>query len=396
MLNSKNICIVFFDDYPDDSRIRRYKNILNVNGYFVNIICLKSKKRASIEKNIDYNIYRLPIKKKRGGVIRRLIEYFYFNFLSFWVISYLFIFKKVNIFHVNTLPDFLVFSAFVPRLFGGKVILDFHELFPEAMIQFSKGKVSLNSYTYKILRFLENISFRFANEIIVFHDPAKDILKARIKSGKEPVTIMNCVDPNEIPEFCRKIHNKFNIVYNGVINENLNLSQVIEALSLIQKHNPEFFMKIKFLIYGYGPDINNILNKAKDYNINNVEYKGWLKYEDMIKELETASVCILPPKKDIYSDLFYSLKLTEMIYLKIPVIASRLNTYMKYYPEGCLFYYDASDSNQLAKKIILVGNNDNIIEKYTERAYNEYNKYSWDIMSKRYVSLIEKLSASPN
>jgi len=387
----KNVSIIVFDEFPDDSRIRRYKNILNYNSYFVYIVCLKSKGKKIIEKIPGYTVYRVPLSKKRGSLIRRIYEYFIFLFLCFWIINYLFIFKKVNIFHLNTLPDFIVISAIIPRIFGASVILDYHELFPEAMIQFSEGKIKLNSFFYKVIKLVENISYRFANNVIVFHDPAKEILMKRIKSNKNPVVIMNCVDPNEIPTFCRKKTDVFYIVYNGVINENLNLSQVIDSLKLIKKSNYEIYSKIFFSIYGYGPDLKNVLLKAKKDNIENIVYKGWMKYDEMIKELETASVCILPPKKDIYSDLFYSLKLTEMIYLRIPVIASRLNTYLKYYPENCLFYFDCGNSEHLAEKILYIYKNSDNIYEYTNRAFNEYKKYSWEIMSKRYIQLIDNI-----
>jgi glycosyltransferase involved in cell wall biosynthesis len=313
-----------------------------------------------------------------------------FEIIAFFYVIRIYIKYKPEIFHIHTLPDFLVFAALIPKLYGSKIILDFHELFPEAIMQFNK-EITVKSFWYKMILFLENISFNFADEIIVFHDPAKDILINRYGNKKVIITIMNGVDENEIMGFERKKNGKFIIVYNGTINYNLNLSLVIKALALIKTANPDIYNMIEFHLYGDGPDLKNILNIAKKLSIENVSYKGRVEFCEMMKKLETASLCVLPPLKDVYSDLFYSLKLIEMIYLKIPVAATRLNTYMKYYPENCLLYFDSNDEEGLAENILFAYNYPDKVLGYTENAFCEYQKYSWEIMRERYIKLVEKI-----
>jgi glycosyltransferase involved in cell wall biosynthesis len=272
---------------------------------------------------------------------------------------------------------------------GDRIILDFHELFPEFMMQ-HKPNLNYTSLIIKSLILIEKLSFGFATHIITFHDPAREILLKRIKQEKPVVTIMNGVDKTELPVFNKIKSEEFRIVYNGTINFNLNLSLVIKALNIIKIRYPEVYDKIGFYLYGEGPDIGNIKKKASQLNIKNVYFKGRFKFTDMMKELEQASVCILPPKKDIYSDLYYSLKLTEMIYFRIPVIATRLDTYHSYYPEDCLIYFNSDDCEDLAKKILFVYSNSKI-ETYTDNAFKQYSNYSWDIMKLRYQSLINSI-----
>ncbi len=387
----KRYCHIFFDEFPKDSRIRRYTNILLEQGYNVFIICLKTSGKKFVEKQKNLFVYRIPIKKKRGSFSRRLFEYVVFQVLTFFLVSYIKIRYNATIYHVHTLPDFLVFSCLLPKLLGSKIILDFHELFPEFMLQ-HKPHLSFNSLLVKIILTQEKMSFMFADEIIAFHEPAKNILEKRIPSKKKISVIMNGVDVNEIKNYKKRYDGKFNIIYNGTINYNLNLTLVVKALSLIKKNEPEIYKNIQFLIYGDGPDIDNILLTAKELKIENVFYESRVEYDKMISKLEVASLCILPPRKDIYSDLFYSLKMLEMIYFEIPIIATKLDTYMKYYPEDCIFYFDSDNHFELAEKIIYVYNNPIVVNGFTKRALNQYNKYSWEIMKNRYEELIHKLN----
>ena len=158
----------------------------------------------------------------------------------------------------------------------------------------------------------------------------------------------------------------------------MNLSLCVKALNLIKNKEFEIYENIGFYLYGDGPDLKNILDVAKELGVQNVYYMGRLKFVEMMKELELASACILPPKKDIYSDLYYSLKLTEMIYFKIPIIATRLNTYQYYFPEDSLIYFDSENIEELADKIIYIYKNENDLKSYTENAFNYYQKNNWD------------------
>ena len=82
--------------------------------------------------------------------------------------------------------------------------------------------------------------------------------------------------------------------------------------------------------------------------------------------------------------------LTEMIYFKIPVICTRLDTYLYYYPEDCLFYFNSDDVKDLAMKIMYVYRNKKKVTEYTNNALNKYNNFDWTKMSYRYIYMLKK------
>lgn len=370
--------------------MRRYVNALLAIGFQVFVICIGDDLEGSMagaEKRL--RIFRLRLKKKRSSLSRRLFEYLVFEAYALCVAAYVFVRYRVKIYHIHTLPDFLVFSCIVPRVFGARVILDFHELFPEFMMQY-KPRLNYDSFLIRMILLQERLAFHFATDIVAFHDPAKEILSKRVICRKPISVIMNGVDPAEMLDIARRFDEKFRIVYNGTINFNLNLGIVVDALAYIKKNRPEVYSSIEFDLYGDGPDLANVLEKARDSGVEKVYYKGRYTFDEMMKELSCAAACVLPPKKDIYSDLYYSIKLTEMIYLKVPVIATRLNTYLKYYPEDCLYYFNSGDVRELSSVICYVYNNPNQVKERVQRAFSKYLNYSWPIMKKRYVELIER------
>lgn len=392
-MSLNKICHIFFDEYPKDSRVRRYCNALLENGYEVFVLSIHSKGEEYIEHSKHLHIYRVPIAKRRSTFVRRIFEYVIFEIIACIFSIWVFLIRGVKIFQFHTLPDFLVFSAVIPKIFGAKIILDFHELFPEFMQQL-KPSLSFQSLPIKILKVQEKWSYKFADEVLVFHDPAKEILQSRIPSKKIPTVIMNGIDELEMPILKPELIGIKRIVYNGTINFNLNLKIVMLALSQIRDKRPDVFEKIEYHLYGDGPELEPLLAEAEKLNLNNVKYRGRMKFRDMMEELRFAWVCILPPKRDIYSELFYSLKLVEMIYLRIPVIASRLRTYVHYYPEDCLIYFEPDNVDDLVKKIISLFDNGSLVEPLKERAFEQYKKVSWNIMLKRYLDVVDKVKNS--
>ncbi len=152
------------------------------------------------------------------------------------------------------------------------------------------------------------------------------------------------------------------------------------------------YSKLVFKLYGDGPALPEILALAKSMGVEDkVQYMGYLQPAEMRKEVLKTGVLILPPEKNIYSDLFYTIKLIETIYLKIPVIATRLNTYLKYYSEDSLFYFNSGNVDELSAQIKEVFYNKELVSKKTANARADYDKLSWEIMRDRYVKIINTM-----
>lgn len=387
------VCHLLYEEYPRDPRVRRYVNALNSTGRNCIIVCSKKKNEKYFE-NIGGNlVYRIPVSKKRGSFFLTLLEYLLFAWISSYMLLYLQLRYRFKIIHVHTLPDFLIFAALWNKIFGAKLILDLHEIFPE--LYMARTGADYNSFKVNLLKTGEKYSIKLANKVITIHDNAKDIFVKRNGLSEDKISVvMNSVDPAEFPNPAKPDENNFIIIYNGTIVKLLNLTMVVEALAKLKSEMPaDDYGKIVFSLYGDGPALNEILSLADKSGVaDKVQYMGYLQPAEMRKEVLKTGVLILPPLKNIYSDLFYTIKLIETIYLKIPVIATRLNTYKRYYSEDSLFYFDSGNVNELAERIKEVYTNKQLVESKTASARADYDKLSWEIMRERYLGIIDKLA----
>ena len=60
-----------------------------------------------------------------------VVQYSQFLVACSIILAYRTLWRRYDIVHVHNMPDFLVFSALVPKLFGSKVLLDLHDPMPE-------------------------------------------------------------------------------------------------------------------------------------------------------------------------------------------------------------------------------------------------------------------------
>ncbi|MHA1343136.1 MAG: glycosyltransferase, partial [Promethearchaeota archaeon] len=115
MSNSFNkmlkIAMVVFSYYPADVRVRRAAEALADIGISPDIICLRNNKESKNEIINGVKVYRLPLRRKRGRKISYFWSYASFIFLSFFVLTKLYIKSHYNLIHVHNMPDVLVFSA---------------------------------------------------------------------------------------------------------------------------------------------------------------------------------------------------------------------------------------------------------------------------------------------
>lgn len=397
-----SVCHVVYEQFPRDPRVRRFVNAALEEAIYSIIICSKKKNEKYFEELSGIRIYRIPVSKKRGSFLITFLEYVIFTYISINLLIYLGLKYKFKIIHVHTLPDFLVFAALLNKIFGAEIILDMHELFPELFI--ARTGAAEKSIKVRLLKTVENWAIGFADCVITIHDNARNVFLSRNKCSENKVkVIMNSVDPAEYsnhyaPEkssvLSRLEDSEFVITYNGTVVKLLNLTLIVEALAHLNKTmSGNDFKKIVFRIYGDGPALDEILSLAKRIGVEDkVEYMGYIQPDEMRREVLKTSVVILPPLKNIYSDLFYTIKLIEAIYLKIPVIATRLKTYARYYTEDSIFYFQSGNVEELCSRIQEVFYNKELVNKKTENAFGEYQKVGWEVMKMRYLNILKSLS----
>src|SRR6185369_11328565 len=146
---------------------------------------------------------------------------------------YLFSKKRYDIIHVHTMPDFLVFAALIPKLFGAKVILDVHDLMPELYIcKFGKA----DGLIVRFITWIEKRSIAFAHRAIAVSIPHRNALVEHGNPLEKFSVIMNVPDPRIFSEGCtsqREANGRFRLIYHGTVARRHGLEIALRAVALV-------------------------------------------------------------------------------------------------------------------------------------------------------------------
>ena len=110
--------MVLFSYYPSDPRPRRAAEALRDAGMTVELICLKENSQdLKIDIHNGVDIRRVPIARRRGGILGYLYQYLAFLFVSSGDHRIpLSLTSRYDLVYVHNMPDFLVLSGLIPKL----------------------------------------------------------------------------------------------------------------------------------------------------------------------------------------------------------------------------------------------------------------------------------------
>ncbi len=382
---AKNVCLIVQHPYPKDVRVRKEAMALLANSHKVSVIALRDSNEAKHEVVDGVNVYRVGFQKKRSGVLRYLFEYATFFLYSLFKLNLLDLKEKFDIVHINTLPDFLVFSALIQKLKGCRIVLDMHEIMPEFFM--SKYKVGIRHPVGRLLLFLERISLNFADDVLTVNEPIKRIFHSRAIPNKPITVIMNTVSASAVKNSVKRTHQGFNCVYHGTLTDIYGLDTAIEGFSKASSKFQDMF----FHIFGEGPSLPRLKQLTEHLHLQkSVIFHGEISYDKMMESLTEMDLGILAIQKDIFLNLSFSNKLAEYIFLKIPVVSSDLDAVKYYFDDKHILFFKAGDTDDLSNKIQFAYMNREYTKAMAESANERSRAFDWEVMARRYLEVIEK------
>ena len=387
----KSVCILVQNIYDIDSRVRRKAEALVAAGYSVDVLALAAahgKKSYALD---GVNIYTVSLGKKRGSLLRYAYEYAAFLVWAFVRVFILMRRRRYAVIDVNTLPDFLIFAAIPARWMGAKLVLDMHEITPEFYM--SKYGITEDSLLVQVLKYLERISFNFADYVVTISEPIQDLLIGRGLDASRSIVIMNSADEARFESsspaaaFDGPSH-PFVMVYHGTLTRIYGLDIAIEAFNMVHGEMPG----AELWILGSGPEQGALAGLAQERGLTSkVKLVGQVPSADIPAWLNKCDVGVLPIRCDVFLDFAFPNKLPEFIIMGMPVLMSRLRTIRHYFSEGALSYFEPNNPADLAKQMVSLYQDRELRARLAMRAKQEYAPIRWELMSQRYLKLIEDL-----
>ena len=378
-MSKKYICMIVYTLYPFDARVRREAETLStLDDIDVTVLCLKEKKIKRSYQIESVNITELNASKYTGNSKTAYIfSYLFFSFLAFFYCSKLFFNKKIDIVHIHNMPNFLVFSAVIPKLFGKKLILDMHDSLPDT---FSCKFGSNNAILFKILCFEEKISAWLSNRIICVNDVQKEVTVNRGINQKKIFVSMNVPDHKKFLaiEKTKETLNKcraLKIVYHGTLTKRLGIDLAVDAVKKLTKQIPG----IEFHIWGRG-DYAPVLQEENSKS-NFIFLHDSIPIEKLPEALSMMDIGIIPNRKNIATELMLPVKLMEYFTLGIPVVAPKLKAIEHYFSDDMISFYDPENIESMAKAILEIYKNDERKKIQQVKAKEFLEIYGWETQS---------------
>jgi len=383
--NSHTICMIAYANYFTDARIKNYVDILLKNGYEVDVFALGQPEPARPGLQVFCLLPKVWSKKLLPYILSQL----WFLLLVSLRINLNFARKHYSLIHVHNMPDFIVFGALIPKLFGAKVILDVHDTMPEHYA--SKFNLPLNHHLIKLIQIEERISAAFCDHVITTNDLHKEALVEHGIPANKISIIMNLGNPVIFHPIAKgEFTIGLTLGYHGTVAERLGIDLILKAI----QHSRQYCQNISFVLLGDGEFMPEVKRLIIDYELEKiVQVKGWIPVEDLPASLSNIDVGIIGNRQytESFNNWMLPVKMLEYAAMEIPTIAPRLKIICHYFDDNSAFFYTPDDAVDMAQRIIEICQQpEKIIQaKESLRKFNQ--RYNWSVLEHEYLDTVKRL-----
>ena len=388
------VLMIAYTHYESDPRVIRMAEAAVDAGFAVDVIALRRPGQSRREVIRGVQVYRVQARYRGSSLLRYIGEYVRFFSLCTLMSAALVVSRRYKVVHVHNMPDALVFSAVIPKLFGAKVILDIHDPMPETYG--SKFRAGSNSILNSLLVFQERLSVAFVHRTITVSEPVKQgILVNRGYSPEIIGVVANFADdaiftPLEYPS----TEGVIRFVFHGTILERYGLRSLVEAVAKVHHRD-----RIRVRIIGEG-DFSGVLHDLiHRYGVGEVvEFVNRMyPLHEIPKMLSDCHVGLVPLNigTSTVANFALPLKLVEYACLGLPSISIR-NAAIEYYfqPDECMFY-DSGDTVALARLFEQVAERPDCLMEHRNKLVRVRNRLSWSKEKEKYRTLLGDLAGYP-
>ena len=339
--------------------------------------------------NVDYNIstnllhkakkgldviYSFDAKRRFDKLINKIKpDIIHFNNFAHQISpSVLHVVKKYKIPAVMTMPDYKMVCPIYTMVLNGKScnLCKKGRFYNCALHKCTKGSIA-KSTVNTIEMYLHHRLMDIYKNIKVFISTSKFQMNAIIEMGfnKKIEFLPNFINLQEFDASPME-RDPNTILYFGRISVEKGLNTLIDAVKLT---------KYRLKISGEGPLRDNLINKISSEKIANVSLLGYLPKSDLKKEIQSASVVVLPSECNENNPM----SILESFGLSTPVIGAKIGGIPELIIDTETGYtFEPGNAKDLTKKIELALSNPATMKKmgqkarkYLEEKYNSNSHY---------------------
>lgn len=319
-MKRKILIVVENAPVPFDPRVWKEAIALHKEGYEVTTLCPRQKGyEKGYEFIEDIHVYRHPMPREGNGAFGYIWEYgcaLFWEFLYAWWIYFR---RGFHVLQGCNPPDTIFLVALPFKLLGVKFVFDHHDVNPELYV----AKYEKRDLLYKILTWLEKLTFRTSDVVIATNQSYKEIAITRgglvpesvfvVRNGPDLRTF-NPVAPNNSLK-----HGKTYLIgYVGVMSTQDGLDILLNVAEHIRNLGRR---DVHFTCVGKGPSFAELQDIVKEKNLGEiVNFTGRIPDRELLEILSTADVCVNPDKPCRMNDISTMIKIMEYMALGKPIV----------------------------------------------------------------------------
>lgn len=376
--------------YESDTRILQYTSALVDQGHTVDVLALRRNGSPEVELldgvNVNRIQYRAVNEQNRFSYLLRVVR---FLLLALWVLAQNHWTKRYHVIHVHSVPDFLVFAAIIPKLFGARVILDIHDIMPEFYA--SKFAAGTDSMIFKLLLLMEKVSVAIADHVIIANDLWRERLISRSVSAAKCTSILNYpIDRLFRPRPKPSQNGRFLIMYPGTLNKHQGVDIAIRAFSTVADRMPN----AQFHIYGEGPSKQDLIALTESLGLTGrVIIRDFLPTNEIADVMATSDLAVVPKRaSSLFGNEAASTKIAEFMSLGVPLIVSRTKVDTFYYDDSMVKFFESENESDLAECMLLLWRDQQLRARLAANAAKYVRESGWQEKQHGYLRMVQTLA----
>lgn len=337
---------------PFDGRVWKEALALRDDGYQVAVLCPKGKGyERGYELLEGVHIYRHPLPKEGNSPFSYLWEFGVALFWEFFYSWWIFLRRGFQVIQGCNPPDDIFLVALPFKLFGVKYIFDHHDVNPE--LYFSKYE--RQDLLYKILVWMEKLTFRFSDVVMSTNESYKEIAVERGGLNRNDVFVVrNGPDLDTFKLVAAKPALKYGknylVGYVGTMSTQEGLDILLDVAEHIRSSGRT---DVHFTCVGGGPGLAQLRQMVVDKKLGDtVDFTGRVPDAQLLDVLSTADVCVNPDKPCEMNDLSTMIKIMEYMALGKPIVQFELKEGRFSAQEASLYSNNGNPIKDFADKIL--------------------------------------------
>ena len=323
-----------------------------------------------------------------AGFTKRVIDYFSFGFMAFWVG----LFQKHDVIIATSPQFFTTWAAWgISKIRRKPWIFELRDLWPESIRTVGAMK---HKRTLDWLEKIELGLYKDADKVVALTEAFKsNLIKREIDSGKiEVVTNGSNLDlffPREKDHSLLQslnLENKFIVGYVGTHGMAHSLDFVVQSISKIDDPN------IHFLFIGDGSRKRNIIEMALTLSLKNITFLDPIAKEEVPRYLSIVDVSLAPLiKSDTFKTVIPS-KIFEASAMQKPTllgVEGQAQEIIEHYNAGLCF--EPENENDFLAKVYLLKNDQIFFNKCKEGCKLLSQEYDRKKLANNMLKIIDEL-----